>query len=228
MNALTLYSTPLCPFAHRVRIVISEKRLPARIIEVDLRDKPAELLEISPGGKVPVLKHGECVVLDSSVINEYLDVVFPDVPMMPRDALAHAWARQWIHFADESLFSHTSQLLHGSSSSMHAQLLAKIEQDLLHLETHAFAAPPFNPPDGALARGPYWMGAEFSLVDAAFYPWFEQFEVLEAFFGFRWPLSCQRLARWRSAVAERPSVAAIAQAPDFYLHHYGLLQKARA
>jgi len=218
MKTLDLYSTPLCPFAHRVRIVISEKRLPVRIVTIDPSAKPAEFLRLSPDGKVPLLCHGDRGVWDSAVINEYLEDAFPAVSMLPREALARARARCWIRWADARLYEHTSQLLHSLDPAVHARSLAAIEQDLLHLEGHAFAEP--DP-------GPSWMGTQFTLVDATFHPWFEQFGVLQAFFGLRWPGRCRRLAQWREAAAARPSVAAIAQPEDFYLQRYGALRDAR-
>jgi glutathione S-transferase len=222
MSRLDLYSTPLCPFAHRVRIVISEKRLPARVVAVDLGDKPADFLAISPEGKVPALKHDAHGLWDSAVIIEYLDETFPAVRMMPSQPLARARARSWMRTADARLYEHTSQMLHSADPAVHARSLVAIEQDLLHLEGHALGASASGGADG-----PYWLGAEFTLVDATYYPWFEQFEVLQAFFGLQWPDRCQRLALWRKAVAARPSVRAIAQSTDFYLQRYGALYDER-
>jgi glutathione S-transferase len=215
---LSLYSTPLCPFAHRVRIAISEKHLPVRIVTLEPDAKPADFLRLSPDGKVPLLRHGSHGVWDSTVINEYLEDAFPAVAMRPQEALARARARAWIRLADARLFEHTSQLLHSLDPIVHSRSLAAIEQDLQYLEDHAFAE---------ADAGPYWMGSQFTLVDATFHPWFEQFGVLQTFFGLRWPNRCRRLAQWREAVAARPCVAAIAQPEDFYLERYGALRDAR-
>jgi glutathione S-transferase len=218
MTSLDLYSTPLCPYAHRVRIVIAEKHLPVRIVTIDPAAKPAEFLRRSPDGKVPLLAHGERGLSDSAVINEYLDNAFPAVPMLPKEPLARAQARWWIRWADAHLYEHTSQLLHSRDPAAHARWLAAIEQDLQYLEDHAFATP---------GAGPYWMGTPFTMVDATFHPWFEQFGVLQAFFGMTWPERCRRLAHWRDAVAVRPSVVAAARPDSFYLERYGALRDAR-
>jgi hypothetical protein len=47
---LKLYSFKLCPFAHRVRLTLAEKRLDAELVEINLKDKPADFLSISPSG----------------------------------------------------------------------------------------------------------------------------------------------------------------------------------
>jgi glutathione S-transferase len=53
----------------------------------------AALLEHSPAGKVPVLKHGGRTVWDSLAIMEYLAETFPAAGLWPRDAAARALAR---------------------------------------------------------------------------------------------------------------------------------------
>lgn len=36
MSNIELFSTPLCPFAHRVRLVLAEKAIAYRLTEIDL------------------------------------------------------------------------------------------------------------------------------------------------------------------------------------------------
>src|SRR5882724_11034895 len=78
MSRLQLYTFQLCPFAHRVRLTLAEKRLAAELIEIDLKNKPAGFSKISPYGKVPLLQHGDVKIWESTIINEYLDEVFSD------------------------------------------------------------------------------------------------------------------------------------------------------
>jgi len=58
-------------------------------------------VKINPNGQVPVLVHDGAVITESSVINEYLDEVFPDVPLKPDDAVERARMRIWTKFVDE-------------------------------------------------------------------------------------------------------------------------------
>lgn len=60
-------------------------------------------LALNPEGKVPVLVHDQHVVTESTVINEYLEDVFPDNPMRPADAWARSQIRVWTKFVDEYL-----------------------------------------------------------------------------------------------------------------------------
>lgn len=60
-------------------------------------------LAINPEGKVPVLIHEGHVVTESTVINEYLEDVFPEAPLRPADAWGRAQVRVWTKFVDEYL-----------------------------------------------------------------------------------------------------------------------------
>lgn len=65
-----LYSFRRCPYAMRARMAIATAGVACRLREVVLRDKPAEMLEASPKGTVPVV-----VEPDGTVIDESLDVM---------------------------------------------------------------------------------------------------------------------------------------------------------
>lgn len=60
-----------------------------------------EFVAINPNGQVPVLVHDGRVVTESTVINEYLDDVFPEIPLRPSDPYRRAVMRTWSKFVDE-------------------------------------------------------------------------------------------------------------------------------
>jgi glutathione S-transferase len=215
MVDIEIYSAILCPFAHRARLTLLEKGIPFELIEIDLQNKPANFLEISPYGKVPVLKHGNHRVWESAIINEYLDEVFPDPPLLPKEPIQRSQARIWINFADTRLFAATGQLLHSRDYQLQTEVLKDLTEQLLFIEHEGLSK--------ISDSGPYWLGTEFSLVDLTFYPWFEQLAVLEHFRGFQLPPSLERLQKWWKAVANRESVRLIANSPEFYLESYGRL-----
>lgn len=212
MSDLELFSMPLCPFAHRVRLVLAEKGIAYRLTEIDLGNKPQAFLKVSPYGKVPALRHGGTHICESAIINEYLDETFPVPPLLPRDPADRARARFWIDFANARLFAVTASLLYGPHRHDPAPALEQIANALRFIETEALAKRP--------ARGPYWLGPDFTLADATFYPWFEQLPALEQLRGVRLPPDLSRLAEWRDTVARRSAVRAIAKPAQFYLDHY--------
>jgi len=60
-----------------------------------------EFVKLNPNGQVPVLVHDGAIITESTVINEYLDDVFPEVPLRPADPVARARMRIWSKFVDE-------------------------------------------------------------------------------------------------------------------------------
>src|SRR2546426_1044521 len=100
-ETMTLYDSPGSPCARRVRAVLLEKGIAwtTRLVDLTrLEQKRPEYLALNPNGVVPTLVHGDRVVYESNVITEYLDDVFPDPPLYPRDPWARAQAKMWQAF----------------------------------------------------------------------------------------------------------------------------------
>src|SRR5512146_376436 len=100
---LKLISYDLCPYVERSRIVLLEKNVPHEIELIDLDDKPAWFLAISPMGRVPVLLAGDRPIFESAVINEFVEDLHPSPALLPRDPVARAEARAWIVFANDAI-----------------------------------------------------------------------------------------------------------------------------
>lgn len=58
-------------------------------------------VKINPNGQVPVLVHDGRVLTESTVINEYVDECFPQIPLRPADPYGRARMRIWTKFVDE-------------------------------------------------------------------------------------------------------------------------------
>src|SRR5919201_1248639 len=102
--AFTLYNAPQSTCSQRVRFVLNAKGLPFAEEKLDLlagdQLKP-EYLKLNPNGVVPTLDHDGDIVIDSSVIIEYLDEVEPDISFTPEDAVERANMRSLMRFIDE-------------------------------------------------------------------------------------------------------------------------------
>ena len=136
---LQLYSFQLCPFAHRVRLALAEKGVAAEPIEVDLKNKPASFARISPHGRVPLLLHGEVKLWESAIINEYLDEVFPDPPLMPASLPDRSLARIWVKFADDRLYSATHRFIFTREEEARRKLVSEMLNSLWFLEDELMA-----------------------------------------------------------------------------------------
>src|SRR5437660_11544277 len=103
--SFTLYNAPQSTCSQRVRFVLNAKEISFAEIKLDLlagdQLKP-EYLALNPNGVVPTLDHDGAIVIDSSVIIEYLDEVAPDRERFtPQDAVKRAHMRALMRFVDE-------------------------------------------------------------------------------------------------------------------------------
>jgi glutathione S-transferase len=103
--AFTLYNAPQSTCSQRVRFVLNAKKLPFSEVKLDLlagdQLKP-DYLKLNPNGVVPTLDHDSAIVIDSSVIMEYLDEIMPEAAnFTPHDPVERAKMRTLMHFMDE-------------------------------------------------------------------------------------------------------------------------------
>jgi glutathione S-transferase len=210
-DSIELFSARVCPYAHRTRLVLAEKGLDFELTEIDFKAKPERFLEISRYGKVPAIVHAGNEIYESAIINEYLEEVFPDPPLMPADPGLRAQVRMWIDFCDDHFLDDWYGAIRNQDPSTHGELKEKVEGHLHGLE-EAFAR--------LSGAGPYWLGGDASLLDFAFYPFFERLPAWAHYRGLAIPDDCPRLTAWVAAMAERPSVRAIANTPDYYIERY--------
>ena len=193
-----LISHHLCPFVQRAAIVLSEKNVAFDRIDIDLSAKPDWFLAISPLGKTPVLRvDGQHVIFESAVICEYLDET-KEPRLHPADPLARARHRAWIEFA-----SATAADVGGLSMASDEQAFDRKRDDL----AAKFA-------QLELDHEPYFAGADFSLVDAAFAPMFRYFDTFDVVVNLHVFDSRPKTLAWRQALADRPSVKGAVGAAD--------------
>lgn len=212
MTTIQLYSAKACPYAHRTRLVLLEKNIPFELTEIDLQNKPEWFSQISRYGKVPAIKHGEAEIYESSIINEYLNDVFPEPPLLPTDPGKRAIARIWIDYANTRFTSAFGKLLRGKDEVEQQQGRQELTEALLYIESEAF--------DKLSGEGTYWLGAQLTLVDLTFYPWFERFPTLESLRQFTLPDGTTRLQQWWKTLRDRPSIQSIENPVSFYLERY--------
>lgn len=206
MAQIDIISAGTCPFAQRTRMVLLEKKIDFSLTEIDLDAKPAWFLDISPYAKVPVIRHGDAVVWESAVINEYLEEVFPEPALLPLDPVQRAQARLWIDFANTRMVPHVYKMM----------LRQDREGQELHRRRLTEAVLAMEQGLRGLSDDPFWFGAEPGLADFTFFPHVQRFVALEHYRGFKIPASCERLLNWRDAMLARPSVQAT-RPPDAHL-----------
>lgn len=205
---MKLYGADVCPFVHRVRLVLAEKGLKHEYVAIDLANKPEWYHEVLPSGKVPLLEHDGFRIWESAIVCEYLDEAFPEKQMMPSEPGARAEARLWFDWIGNSLVGPFYDLLKAETDEDRQTHRATLTKALEKLENEGFQESEFI----------YQKG--LGLVDLMVYPWFERWIVLEHYRGMEVPKALSKLTRWRALMKERSSVRSIAQADQLYIDQY--------
>ena len=189
---LELISFKLCPFVQRSVITLREKGVDYDITFIDLNAPPDWFKEISPLGKVPLLKvDDDTVLFESAVIAEFVDEVTPN-PLMPQDPIERAVNRAWIAFASEC----QSAYFELTSAPDEAGFIACGDTLMNH----------FTQLEAKLGDGPYFNGAKLSLVDAAFAPLFMRLDLLSEERPAYDKAAFPKVAAWSATLLDTPSV----------------------
>jgi glutathione S-transferase len=94
------------PYVFACFVALTEKGVGFRSVELDTNQgqtRSADYLARTLTGRVPTLEHGEFALGESSAIVEYLEHVFPEPPVLPREPRERARCRQllsWLRSDD--------------------------------------------------------------------------------------------------------------------------------
>lgn len=101
---MKLYHAGVSTCSQKVRLVLAEKSLDYESEFVDLQRggqfTPA-YLQKNPAGVVPTLEDNGLTLIESTLINEYLDDAYPEVPLRPEDPGLRHQMRLWCKKIDE-------------------------------------------------------------------------------------------------------------------------------
>ena len=102
---LELYHHPQSTCSQKVRICLAEKNVEwvSRPVDIAKRENLApEYLAINPNGVVPAFVHEGRPIIESAVMCEYIDDIYPHEPKLtPADPVERAAMRAWLCFIDE-------------------------------------------------------------------------------------------------------------------------------
>lgn len=102
--SFVLYNAPQSTCSQKVRICLWEKDLPFTEKKLDLfkgDQLTPEYKKLNPNGVVPTLINDDEIIIDSSVIIEYLDELYPQVRLSPETPAGRAHMREWLRFFEE-------------------------------------------------------------------------------------------------------------------------------
>ena len=93
MRSLFHYS--LCPFSRKIRLILAEKKLDFEMEAERFWERRPDYLALNPTGQVPTLVDlNGAILADSSVITEYLEEAYPEVPLIKGTSVQRAEIRR--------------------------------------------------------------------------------------------------------------------------------------
>ena len=246
MSELELYHNALSSCSQKVRLVLAEKGRDFTSHEVNLitgEQHAPDYVKLNPNHVVPTLVHDGRVLIESSLIDEYLDEVFPDPALRPADAAARHALRLWVKRIDEKVHPAAGVLTYavGARAGVLQQPEEVREQHLQSIPDparraqrrsvieHGVKAPEFagalerfldllDDMEAGLASQSWLSGDAFGLADVSALPYVLRLEHLAMT-----PLIAEaarpRVADWLARVKRRPSfeTAVGAWAPEAIL-----------
>jgi len=229
--------------SQKVRICLAEKGLSYTSHQVDLRKFEHlrdDYLAINPNGVVPALRIDGDVVIESTVICEFLDEVFPERPLSPPSAVGRAHMRAWLRYIDEvpsmairvptfqNLILPSYQKLDRAEFDRLADSMPLRKQFILKMGQSGFSDGDYSGSieqlersikrvDEAMADQPWLLGEQFSIADICLIPVFHRME--EMGMSAMWLADHPHATKWYERSRNRPSFVATYY-PEAKLRHY--------
>jgi glutathione S-transferase len=205
---LTLYYHPLASYCWKVLIAFYENGTPFEKRFVDLGDaaQRAELAALWPMCKFPLLRDRTRVVVESSIIIEYLDRRHAgERSLLPSDLDAALDVRLWDRLFDNYVQTPMQEIV--------LDRLRGTQRDLS--AAHATLTRAYELAEQQLASSSWIVGDDFTLADCAALPALFYAVTLEPF-----PAHCTRLSAYFERLVERPSVRRTIEEAKPYFEHY--------
>lgn len=205
---LTLYYHPLASYCWKVLIALYERGTPFEKRFIDLGDAShrAELSALWPLCKFPVLRDGDRVIAESSIIIEHLDLHHAGPrALFPEDARAaldvRTWDRIFDSYVQTPVQAIVSDRLQGGRSDMSS--------------AHRTLAMAYELADKQLASSRWIVGDELSAADCAAAPALFYAVTLQPL-----PPHSARLLAYFEQLMERPSVQRTIEEAKPYFKDY--------
>jgi glutathione S-transferase len=96
MSDPIVYGFPRSTFVNIVRLILTHKDVAYGFHDLEPVMGKQEHLALHPFDRVPILRHGDFTVYETSAIVSYIDETFPGPRLTPQDVRARGRMNQWI------------------------------------------------------------------------------------------------------------------------------------
>jgi glutathione S-transferase len=167
MGLPVLYSYRRCPYAMRARMALKIADIDVEIREISLRDKPKQMLKVSPKGTVPVL-----VLDDGKVIDESLDIMLW--------AVSQQDTARWLSVDAEIAMQLIKENDTSFKSALDAYKYPERYPDKTQIAHRKNGEVFLISLENKLSQTPYLFGDRASFADVAIFPFVRQFAAVDS------------------------------------------------
>ena len=163
-----LYSFRRCPFAMRARLIIKKCNINVLLREVELRDKPDCLIDISPKATVPVL------VLPNQVIEQSMDIILWALSFNDPYNMKKAWledkaaSQHFLNSLDNEFKNHLDRYKYSSRYEPQDKIMHR-NLAMLWIEKL----------ENKLSKSAHLSGSEIGIFDYISLPFVRQFRIAD-------------------------------------------------
>ena len=185
-----LYSFRRCPYAMRARLGILFAKQQVELREIILKNKPPQMLAISPKGTVPVLQ-----LTDGTVIEESFDIMIWALTQNDPQGLL---AAEVLHEANALIDKNDNEFKHWLDRYKYADRHPEMTQTEYRQRGEAF----LQVLEELLSNTPYLLGDKVTIADIGIMPFVRQFAHVdrEVFYSLPYP----NLQRWLKQWLDHP------------------------
>lgn len=190
-----IYGPPASTYVRTVLMVCLEKHIPYQLMDVELGSTTHTSLH--PFARIPVLRHRDFILCESSAITRYLDQVFDGPPLQPSEPRAVGLMNQWISTVNDYYYKVMIRdlvLPRLGLAELNEEKIAALRPRLEHQLGVA---------DRALADQEFIAGDVLTLADLFLAPIIGQ--VMKTPEGGRTVPGYTELVRWMRSIMERDS-----------------------
>lgn len=186
---MKLISMRICPYVQQVRLLLEAKKAKYEVEHIDASNRSQWLMDASPdGGEVPVLITDEgAAIFQSDAIVEYIDEVVGE-PLLNGSPLEKAQDKAWARLASDNYLTQCSTQRSPDEATLNERM--------------ADLTPIFESIERHLKEGPYFHGAELSMVDLSWLPLLHRSAMIATQSGYDFLANYPKLKQWREALMQ--------------------------
>ena len=168
---LEILGVPFSAHTRKVLVALHEKEIAFRLVPVvpvlaeGPTAPPPDWPRLSPTKKIPVLRSGEVVVADSSVIGLYLERRFPERSLYPTNPEAYARALWIEEYVDSALQQHVLHGLLAERAFARVAFGREPDEVLIRRSLDEEIPPKLAYLEGQLEGRTFFAGDDFSVAD---------------------------------------------------------------